>query len=96
MLRNGVQAAPMNLQAAIASHTAAITQATVGAYGTAPFVRGALRMMFWEKARVAAAVLITMVMAGGGGTYLLHYLLTHASPPPAPHHVQVNHDEPSA
>jgi len=66
------------------------------AYGAAPFVRGALRMMFWEKARVAAAVLITMVMAGGGGTYLLHYFLTHATAPPPPHHVQVNHEEESA
>src|SRR6185436_1133222 len=96
MLRNGVQAAPVNLQASIAGHAAAISEATIGAYGAAPFVRGALRMMFWEKARVAAAVLITMVMAGGGGTYLLHYFLTHATAPPPPHHVQVNHEEESA
>jgi len=96
MLRNGVQAAPVNLQAAIAGHAAAISEATVGAYATAPFVQGDLRMMFWEKARVAAAVLITMVMGGGGGTYLLHYFLTHQNPAPPPHHVQVHTEEQSA
>jgi hypothetical protein len=96
MLRNGVQAAPAGLQAAIAGHTARIAGASAGAYGAAPLVRGALRMMFWEKVRVAAVVLVTMTMAGGGGTYLFHYLLTHATPAPPPHHVQAPSEESSA
>jgi RNA polymerase sigma factor (sigma-70 family) len=96
MLRHGVQASPAGLQAAIAGHAMTITGATAGAYGTAPFVRGVLRMMFWEKMRVAAVVLVGMMMAGGGGTYLLHYLLTHATPAPPPHHVHVQGEETSA
>ncbi|HEV8377741.1 MAG TPA: sigma-70 family RNA polymerase sigma factor [Tepidisphaeraceae bacterium] len=95
MLRNGVQAAPAGLQAAIAAHTSIVGSASIG-LNSAPLVQGALRMMFWEKARVAAAVLVTMIMAGGGGTYLFHYLLTHDSPAPTPHHVHVNSEESSA
>ena len=93
MLRNGVEAAPAGLQAAIAGHVSTIAGASVGGLSAAPLVQGVLRMMFWEKARVAAAVLITMMMAGGGGTYLFHYLLTHSHPTPTPHHVYVNPEE---
>jgi RNA polymerase sigma factor (sigma-70 family) len=96
MLRNGVQAAPSGLQAAIAAQAMSVTGASVGGLSAAPLVQGALRMMFWEKMRVAAAVLITMMMAGGGGTYLFHYLLTHNSPAPTPHHVHVSAEESSA
>jgi len=93
MLRNGVQAAPVGLQAAIAAHAAAVAGASAGGLSAAPLVQGTLRMMFWEKMRVAAAVLVTMMMAGGGGTYLFHYLLTHSTPAPTPHHVYVNEEE---
>jgi hypothetical protein len=95
MLHHGVQAAPAHLQAAIAGHTARIAGASAGAYGAAPLVRGALRMMFWGKVRVAAVVLVTLTMAGGGGTYLFHYLLTHATPAAPPHHVQAPSEESS-
>jgi len=54
-------------------------------------------MMFWEKAKVAAAVLITTMSAAGGGTYLFHYLLTHSrATPPVEHHVQVQAEESNA
>ena len=95
ILRNAVQAAPIGLHSAIAAEAAAVGSASIG-LNTGALVKGALRMMFWEKARVAAAVLITMMMAGGGGTYLFHYLLTHNTPPPPPNHAYVNPEESSA
>jgi RNA polymerase sigma factor (sigma-70 family) len=96
MIRNGVQAAPAGLHSAIAAEAAVAGSASVSALNTGPLVKGALRMMFWEKARVAAAVLITMMMAGGGGTYLFHYLLTHGGGAPTQHHVSVQEEEASA
>jgi len=94
MLRNGVQAAPIALHSAIAAEAAAVGSASIG-LNIGVMVKGALRMMFWEKARVAAAVLITVMSAGGGGTYLFHYLLTHNTPPPPPNHAYVNPEESS-
>jgi len=95
ILRNGVQAAPIALHSTIAAEAAAIGSASVG-LNIGVMVKGALRMMFWEKARVAAVVLITVMSAGGGGTYLFHYLLTHNTPPPPPNHAYVNPEESSA
>jgi len=95
MLRNGVHAAPFALHSAIAAEAATVGSASIG-LNIGVMVKGALRMMFWEKARVAAAVLMTMMMAGGGGTYLFHYLLTHNSASPTPHHVHVSSEESSA
>ncbi|HEV8606576.1 MAG TPA: RNA polymerase sigma factor [Tepidisphaeraceae bacterium] len=93
MLRNGVEAAPAGLHLAIAAEAGGVS---AGALNTGPLVKGALRMMFWEKARVAAAVLITMMTAGGGGTYLFHYLLTHGGGAPTQHHVSVQEEEAGA
>jgi len=93
ILRNAVHAAPLGLHSAIAAEAAAAGSASLG---LSTVVQGALRMMFWEKARVAAVVLITVMSAGGGGTYLFHYLLTHNTPAPPPNHAYVNPEESSA
>src|SRR5438045_5689828 len=78
ILRNSVEAAPPALAGTI-SGSVAVSSAAVGALSSGPLVKGALKMMFWQKAKIAAAILITTMSAAGGGTYLFHYLLTHAS-----------------
>jgi RNA polymerase sigma factor (sigma-70 family) len=97
MMRNSVEAAPAALCSTIAAEAGLASSAGASAMVSAPLVEGALKMMFWEKARVAAAILISVMSAAGGGTFLFHYLLTHDNPAsPVPHHVYTNSEQSSA
>jgi len=78
MLRNGVEAAPLALASSIGGSVVG-SGIGVGAMMGGPLVKGALKMMFWQKVKIAAAIVITTMSAACGGTYLFHYLLTHAS-----------------
>jgi RNA polymerase sigma factor (sigma-70 family) len=65
---NSIQAAPMALEPVIA---AAMRHEARGGGSTATLIKGALKMMFWSKAKTAIVTGVVVLLAAGAGTVAL-------------------------
>jgi RNA polymerase sigma factor (sigma-70 family) len=75
---NSIQAAPAGLAKTISA--VAIAKGTAASVSTLTLVKGALKVMAWTKAKMAAAIAVGVLLAGGAATVAIMDYWQHAPP----------------